>query len=58
VVLLSEDDPVIPIRGLSDLVQSENLQLKISRRGGHCGFLHSYRLHSWLDGFVLDALGP
>ncbi|MGI9309565.1 MAG: YheT family hydrolase [Gammaproteobacteria bacterium] len=56
VVLLAEDDPVIPVQGLENIARSDCLQVRTTRHGGHCGFLQSYTLQSWLDSFVLEGL--
>ena len=55
-ILLVDDDPVVPIRGLDGIVASPSMQIERSRYGGHCGLIAGYRLGSWLDGYVLDAL--
>jgi hypothetical protein len=55
-VLLAEDDPVIPIRGLRRVARSPALEVTCCRFGGHCGFLADFRLHSWADDFVVSAL--
>lgn len=56
VVLLAEDDPVIPIRGLDRVARPPTLEVTRSRFGGHCGFLADLRLRSWADEFVVRAL--
>ncbi len=55
-LLLVDDDPVIPIRGLQKIVRSRSMQIDRSRYGGHCGLIAGYGLGSWLDEYVLDAL--
>jgi len=52
----SADDPVIPIVDLADLASSRALKISVMPHGGHCGFLESYNLVSWLDHAVLDML--
>ena len=56
VMLLAEDDPVIPFRSLAQLARPAALRVDVSRHGGHCGFLADYRLHPWLDDYVGKAL--
>lgn len=56
-VLLSTDDPVIPISGVKRLAQSKNLDIDVQRQGGHCAFLASYRLNSWLDFWLMRSVG-
>ncbi|MGI9289638.1 MAG: YheT family hydrolase [Gammaproteobacteria bacterium] len=55
-ILLAEDDPVIPIAGLKDIKLPKAVTVHRTRYGGHCGFLNSLRLRSWLDEFVLHEL--
>ena len=52
-VIAAADDPVIPIEDLDDLAAPRALSVTVLPRGGHCGFLESYGLKSWLDRAVL-----
>ena len=54
-VLVAEDDPVIPARGLSRLARPDSLRVVRSRFGGHCAFLTDFRLRSWADDFIASA---
>ena len=56
VALLADDDPVIPVRGLDELIAPPSLTVVRSPRGGHCGFLSDLALNSWVNGFVLEQL--
>jgi predicted alpha/beta-fold hydrolase len=55
-VLLADDDPVIPVWGIERVARSDNLKIDRTARGGHCGFIADYRLSSWADRYVLQAL--
>jgi predicted alpha/beta-fold hydrolase len=55
-LLLSQDDPVIPHFGLADVRLPDHVTVLETAVGGHCGFMESLRLHSWLDDFVLAEL--
>ncbi len=55
-MLLAEDDPVIPVHGLSDISISPALRIIRSTRGGHCGFVEGLSAQSWLDNFIVDQL--
>jgi len=57
-LIVSVDDPVIPVSDLPDLARHEALSITISERGGHCGFLDGYGLKSWLDQALVRALAP
>jgi uncharacterized protein len=48
-LIAAADDPVIPIADLDDLAVTPALSIDVYARGGHCAFLESYRLRSWLD---------
>jgi predicted alpha/beta-fold hydrolase len=55
-VLLADDDPVIPVADVARLAPVPALRITRSRFGGHCGFLTSWSLRSWLDVFVARGL--
>jgi predicted alpha/beta-fold hydrolase len=55
-LIAAADDPVIPIADLDDVARSDALKIDVFPRGGHCGFLESYHLRSWLDRAVLAEL--
>jgi hypothetical protein len=55
-LIASADDPVIPIADLDDLASPAALAIDVVPHGGHCAFLESYRLRSWLDRAVLAEL--
>lgn len=55
-MLMANDDPVIPIIGLEQIARPSCLTIERSEFGGHCGFVAGYKLHSWLDKFILEEL--
>jgi uncharacterized protein len=55
-VIAAADDPVIPIEDLADVAVTKALTIDVFPHGGHCAFLESYRLRSWLDRAVLAEL--
>lgn len=55
-IIAAADDPVIPIRDLDDLATPHALGVTVLPRGGHCGFIESYGLRSWLDRAVLGEV--
>lgn len=55
-MLLANDDPIVPIAGLDNVATNANLAVERSHFGGHCGFLADYRLHSWLDEYLMRVL--
>jgi predicted alpha/beta-fold hydrolase len=48
-VIMAADDPIIDVRHADRLARPACLSLEIARHGGHCGFIQSYRLDSWID---------
>jgi predicted alpha/beta-fold hydrolase len=55
-LIAAVDDPVIPIADLDDLARPAALKIDVLSGGGHCAFLDSYRLRSWLDRTVVAEL--
>jgi predicted alpha/beta-fold hydrolase len=55
-LIAARDDPVIPSADLERLAPNDALRVTVLRRGGHCGFLRDYRLHSWLDEALVREL--
>jgi predicted alpha/beta-fold hydrolase len=55
-LIAAADDPVIPIEDLADIAVTPALSIDVFPRGGHCAFIDSYRLRSWLDRAVLSEL--
>lgn len=48
-VITSRDDPVIPVEDFQRVARPDTLQLEIVDHGGHCAFLDSYRMTSWVE---------
>ena len=55
-VLAARDDPVIPSKDLERIARSPALHVTLLPRGGHCGFVDSYSLRSWIDERILAEL--
>jgi uncharacterized protein len=56
-VLLSQDDPIIPVRDLHELARSAHLDITMLPHGGHCGFMDSLVRESWADRQVGRLMG-
>jgi uncharacterized protein len=52
-IIASEDDPIIPIRQFNALQGNGNLNLLLTRHGGHCGFIDSSPFGSWYENILL-----
>lgn len=55
-VIAAADDPMIPSRDLERLPRLPNLDVTVSRHGGHCGFIINLRGDSWLAREVIAEL--
>jgi len=55
-LIAARDDPVIPARDLDNLTPSRALEVTATSNGGHCGFVESYSLRSWIDARILREL--
>lgn len=51
-ILTAEDDPVIPVSSFRDLRLPPNVELDISRYGGHCGFISGFDMTSFTDDYI------
>ena len=56
-MLLSLDDPIIPVRDLQDVARSSQLEIETIPHGGHCGFMESFVRESWADRQVARYMG-
>jgi hypothetical protein len=55
-LLMSEDDPVIPVEDFRALRLPALCSLEIAPWGGHCGFLENARLESFAERWVAERL--
>lgn len=55
-LIAAEDDPVNPSRDLEGLALSEALRVTLLPSGGHCGFVDSWGLRSWIDEWIVTEL--
>ena len=53
-LILSQDDPIIPIDDLAQVAKTESLSIETPEFGGHCGFLMNWRLQGWIDQRLLE----
>lgn len=57
-ILMTADDPVIPLDEFNRLVLAPRTRLEISRHGGHCGFLLGANMDGFAETWVADHLAP
>jgi predicted alpha/beta-fold hydrolase len=55
-IIAAADDPVIDVGHLDTLARPNCLSVEVTRDGGHCGFIQSYRLDSWIDERIAQLL--
>ena len=55
-LLISEDDPMILARDLARVARPPSLEITITPRGGHCGYMDAVGGPSWVDRRIADEL--
>ncbi|RYY48484.1 MAG: alpha/beta fold hydrolase, partial [Comamonadaceae bacterium] len=55
-VLMSADDPVIPLHEFDRIATFPNIRLELAAHGGHCGFIESARLDGYAEGWIAERL--
>ncbi len=48
-ILFAGDDPMIPVADLDRIARPEALTVSVTPQGGHCGYMETYRLTSWVE---------
>ena len=55
-LLTSEDDPMILARDLAQLARPASLEVTVTPRGGHCGYMDALAGPSWIDRWIAEEL--
>lgn len=55
-ILTSEDDVVVPVSDFRDLPENDNIELLVTRYGGHCAFLKNWKMDSMADDVIVDRI--
>ena len=55
-IVAAADDPVIAVQHLDHLARPKCLSIEVTPHGGHCGFIESYRMRSWIDERIVELL--
>lgn len=50
------DDPVVPVADILTISKSVPINIEITEFGSHCAFLQDFRMHSWIDGRLLEII--
>lgn len=57
-IISASDDPIIPVTDLERVARLPNLELTVTRFGGHCGFYDGAPGPSWIEREVLRSFEP
>ncbi len=52
-ILTSEDDPVVPVDDFRALPDNDQVEMLVSRYGGHCAFLKNWKMESWAEDLIV-----
>jgi predicted alpha/beta-fold hydrolase len=55
-IMTSEDDMVVPVSDFRELPDNDNIELLVSRYGGHCAFLRNWKMESWADTVIVERV--
>lgn len=55
-ILTAADDPVIPVADIDTLPDNPSLEVLVTEKGGHCGYIKNWRLESWAEDFIAGRL--
>lgn len=55
-IITALDDPIIPAHALERLARPPSLRLRVTRHGGHCGFLERPWGPTWVERLILAEL--
>lgn len=55
-LVISEDDPMILARDLAAVARPRSLEITVTPRGGHCGYVDAMGGPSWIDRWIADEL--
>jgi predicted alpha/beta-fold hydrolase len=55
-ILTSEDDMVVPVSDFRGLPDNKNVELLVTRYGGHCAFLKNWKMESVADDIIVERV--
>ncbi len=55
-IVTSRDDPIVLARDLERIARPSSLELTLTARGGHCGYMDALRGPSWIDRLIVEDL--
>jgi len=55
-VIISKDDPVIPVEDFINLQENDYFELSVQNYGGHCGFLDFFPFSCWHERKIAEVI--
>jgi len=55
-IIAAADDPVINVRHFDEIARPDCLSVEVANHGGHCGFIKSFSMDSWIDERIAEVL--
>lgn len=55
-ILAAKDDPVCPASDFAAMTLPACVELTLTERGGHCGFIRDWHLDSWAEDYIAETL--
>ncbi|MDZ7832079.1 MAG: hypothetical protein U5L07_10045 [Desulfobacterales bacterium] len=56
-IIISQDDPIIPVADLKDITKPFCLSIEKQPYGGYCGFIKDMGLNSWANQRIGELFG-
>jgi predicted alpha/beta-fold hydrolase len=56
-LITSTDDPMILVRDLARVARPGSLEVTVTPRGGHCGYMDAIGGPSWIDRMIVEEFG-
>ncbi|MBS0214997.1 MAG: alpha/beta fold hydrolase [Proteobacteria bacterium] len=55
-VLMSADDPVVPLADFGGLAEQANARVELSANGGHCGFIENWAMRGYGERWIAERI--
>ncbi len=55
-LITAADDPIIPVSDIQALPEVPALEVELLERGGHCGFMETWGMDSWIEKRLIGEL--
>lgn len=51
-ILIANDDPIVQTRWFNSLIKPTDINIQITKHGGHCGFIKDWKFNSYADDWL------